>query len=333
MPVTIKDIARVAGVSHTTVSRALSGNPVISQETTLRVQKIARQMGYTPSAVAQSLLSQRTKTIGMVVTAISDPFVAQVVEGVESIAQAANYSVFLATSHNNPDQEINVVETFHRRRVDAIIVTSSRIGSLYSDRLAQIKIPIVLINNQEEGEYLHSVATDDIAGARLAVEYLLSMGHRKIGYIGGVNRPRSNQRRLDGYRAALQAAGVKPDPALVGLIKAETDLERGQQALSLYIEAGVTALFCYNDVIAIGLMMACRDKNVSVPDQLSVIGFDNIDSAAYVSPSLTTVSQPKFAMGQHAMEMTLNLLDGKQVADQVLACNLVERQSVAKIVL
>lgn len=332
MSVTIKDIAKVAGVSHTTVSRALSGNPAISQKTTLRVRKIAQQMGYTPSAVAQSLLSQRTKTIGMVVTAISDPFVAKVVEGVESIAQAANYSVFLATSHNNPDKEINVVETLHRRRVDAIIVTSSRIGSLYSDRLAQIKIPIVLINNQEEGEYLHSVAADDIAGARLAVEYLLGMGHRRIGYVGSVNRPRSNQRRFLGYQVALQAAGIEPDPALTRPLNAENDLKLGRQALSLYLDAGATALFCYNDVIAIGLMTACREQNIIVPSQLSVVGFDNIEATVYVSPPLTTVSQPRFVMGQQAMEMTLDLLDGKEVADQILACNLIERQSVTKTV-
>ena len=130
MPVTIKDIAREAGVSHTTVSRALKGNPAISAETTAKIQKLAQQMGYTPSAVAQSLLSQRTLTIGMVVTTIADPFVVQVVEGVEQVAQSAGYSVFLTTSHNNPDQEIAVVKTLHRRRVDAIIVTSSRVGSL-----------------------------------------------------------------------------------------------------------------------------------------------------------------------------------------------------------
>ena len=182
MPVTIKDIAKAAGVSHTTVSRALKDNPAISVKTTKRIQQLAQQMGYTPSAVAQSLLSQQTRTIGMVVTTIADPFVAQVVEGVEQVAQVANYSVFLTTSHNNPNQELAVVETLHHRRVDAIIVTASRVGSLYSSQLDQIKIPIVLINNQEEGEYLHSVAVDDMQGAQLAVNYLVELGHRRIGY-------------------------------------------------------------------------------------------------------------------------------------------------------
>ena len=332
MSVTIKDIAKVAGVSHTTVSRALSGNPVISQQTTQRIQKIARQMGYTPSAVAQSLLSQQTNTIGVVVTTIADPFVANVVEGIESIAQTANYSVFLAMSHNNPDQEINVVETLHRRRVDAIIVTSSRMGSLYSARLEQIKIPIVLINNQADGEYLHSIAADDINGARQATEHLIGLGHRRIGYVGGIDRPRSNQRRLAGYRAALQTAGLQPDPALVRLVDAETDLERGRQGISLHTENGATALFCYNDVIAIGVMMACREQSIAIPEQLSVVGFDDIESAAYVSPPLTTVSQPRFLMGQQAMQMALVLLENKDAADQALPCTLIERGSTAQFI-
>jgi LacI family transcriptional regulator/LacI family repressor for deo operon, udp, cdd, tsx, nupC, and nupG len=330
MPVTIKDIARAAGVSHTTVSRALKGNPAISTETTVRVQQLAQEMGYTPSAVAQSLLTNRTQTIGVVVTTIADPFVAEVVEGIESIAQTANYSVFLAMSHNNPDQELNVVETLHRRRVDAIIITSSRVGSLYSARLEQIKIPIVLVNNQAAGEYLHSIAADDISGARDAVEHLINLGHRKIGYVGGVNRPRSNKRRLIGYQAALRAAGIEPDPALVKLVDADTDLQRGQSGVNLYLEAGVTALFCYNDVVAIGAIMACRNQRIAVPEQLSVVGFDNIEAATYVSPALTTVSQPRFLMGRRAMEMTLALLDDREAADQSMPCKVVLRESTAK---
>lgn len=329
MPVTIKDIAKVAGVSHTTVSRALKGNPAISIETTNRIRNIAQQMGYTPSAVAQSLLSQRTQTIGMVITTIADPFVVRVVEGVEAVAQAAGYSVFLATSHNNPNQENAVVETLHRRRVDAIIVTSSRVGSLYSSRLEQIKIPIVLINNQEEGEYLHSIRSNDIQGARLAVEYLLDLGHRRIGYLGCTNRPRSNQRRMSGYQAALQQAGIQLDTGLIANVDAKTDIERGNIGFHLYSEKGATAIFCFNDLTAIGLMMEARKQGVAVPAHLSVIGFDNIEPALYAFPPLTTVAQPLLELGRQAMEMTLALLDGKLVHDIRLPCTLIERESVA----
>lgn len=330
MPVTIKDIARAAGVSHTTVSRALNNNPAISVKTREHIQELARELGYTPSAVAQSLLSQQTRTIGVVVTTIADPFVVKVVEGVEQIAQAANYSVFLTTSHNNPDQEMAVVETLQRRRVDAIIITSSRVGSLYSSQLDRIQVPIVLINNQEEGEYLYSIAADDRQGARLAVQHLVSLGHRRIGYLGVPNRPKSNRRRLAGYCTALEAAGITPDPTLIMEFEAETDFKRGQAGLEQFLKAGATAIFCYNDVVAIGLLAACRRQAVVVPDQLSVVGFDNIESALYVTPSLTTISQPLLTLGQLAMQMTLDLLNEQEVQDQILPCELVVRRSTVQ---
>ena len=271
--VTIKDIAKAAGVSHTTVSRALKGNPAISPETRERIQGLARQMGYTPSAVAQSLLSQQTHTVGMVVTTIADPFVVQVVEGVESVAQQAGYSVFLCTSHDDPEREMAVVETLHHRRVDVIIVTSSRVGSLYGERLDQIRVPIVLINNQGKGQYLYSVAVDDVQGAQLAVEHLIALGHRRIGYVGTDRRPRSSQRRLTGYQKALDQAGIMPDSALIPPPVSKNDIRQGEEALERLLSTDASAVFCYNDLIAIGLLVACRRRGISVPQELSVVGF------------------------------------------------------------
>ncbi|MEW5959489.1 MAG: LacI family DNA-binding transcriptional regulator [Chloroflexota bacterium] len=331
MPVTIKDIARAAGVSHTTVSRALQGNSAISAETTARIKKLAQDMGYTPSAVAQSLLSQRTYTIGMVVTTIADPFIVQIVDGVEDVAQETGYSIFLSTSHNDPEREIAVVDMFRRRRVDAIIVTSSRVGSVYSSQLDKIEVPIVLINNQEEGDYLHTVAADDIQGAQLAVQHLLSLGHSRIAYIGAANRPKSNRRRMAGYEAALKCAGVTVSPEFILAPTADNDFERGQAALDLLLSAGASAVFCYNDIIAIGLLIACRQRNLAIPQELSVVGFDDIEPASYITPSLTTIRQPRSKLGQLAMNMVLNLLNGQEAQDQILACELILRESTAPV--
>lgn len=331
MPVTIKDIAKAAGVSHTTVSRALHGSPAISPETTTRIRQLAQEMGYTPSAVAQSLLARRTQTIGVVLTMIADPFTAQIVGGVEQAAQTAGYSVFLSTSHGNPDREMTVVETFHRRRVDAIIVVASRVGSLYSSRLNQIRVPIVLVNNQEEGDYLYSVAVDDISAAQEAVEYLISLGHQRLAYVGAANRPKSNRRRLTGYQTALQRAGLPVDPALIQTPVADSDIERGQTALAQLKLAGTTAVLCYNDLTAIGLLLACRQHNITVPEQLSIVGFDDIEPAFYVTPPLTTVRQPRVKLGQLAMKMVLDLLNGQEVQDQILNCELIVRESTARI--
>ena len=329
MPVTIKDIAKAAGVSHTTVSRALNENPAISPATTARIQELARQMGYTPSAVAQSLLSQRTETVGVVITTIADPFIARVVDGIESVAKEAGYSVFLTTSHNDPEQELSVVQTLQRRRVDAIIVTSSRVGSLYSSQLDQIQVPIVLINDQEEGEYIHSVAVDDLQGAKLAVEHLIALGHRRIGYVAVADRPKSNRRRLQGYKTALRQAAISPEPALVVPAPGDTDLKVGLASLERLLAAGATAVFCYNDVTAIGLLIACREAGLALPQDLSVIGFDNIEACDYVTPPLTTVHQFRSTLGELAMHMVLDLLEGKEVTDRVLTCELVLRGSTA----
>src|SRR5262245_26569560 len=168
--ISIQDIARAAGVSHSTVSRALRDNPLISADVREQIQQLAREMGYTPNAIAQSLQMQRTNTIGLVVTSIADPFYADVVKGIEEEARQAHLSVFLSASHNDLDQETQVIETFHRRRVDGILIASSRYSKQQAAWLARIRVPIVLISSQAEahtGE-LHSVAVDDYSGAQLA---------------------------------------------------------------------------------------------------------------------------------------------------------------------
>jgi DNA-binding LacI/PurR family transcriptional regulator len=336
--VTIADIARAAGVSHPTVSRALRGNPLISSDVRAQIQRLALEMGYIPNAVAQSLQMQRTNTIGLVVTSIADPFNGDVVKGVEEVARTANISVFLSAAHNDPDQELAVIETFHRRRVDGVLVASSRIGSSHAAQLAQINVPTVLINSQADTPHalLHSVAVDDHAGARLAVDHLLRLGHRAIGYLGSHSRPRSNARRQEAYCDALMAAGVPPRPGWIAIAAAdearqEDDVAAGQTLLPGLLQAGATAVFCYNDSIGIGALMACRAHGVGVPAQLSVIGFDDIAAARYMLPPLTTMHQPKLEMGGLAMRMLLDLLDGRPVYDHVLAPTLVERGSTGAV--
>jgi LacI family transcriptional regulator/LacI family repressor for deo operon, udp, cdd, tsx, nupC, and nupG len=157
------------------------------------------------------------------------------------------------------------------------------------------------------------------------------LGHRRIGYLGVPDRPKSNRRRLAGYHTALAAANITPDPALIMEFEAKTDFERGQAGLDQLLNAKATAIFCYNDVVAIGLLAACRRQGVAVPDQLAVVGFDDIESALYVTPPLTTISQPLLTLGQLAMQMTLDLLNEQDVQDQVLPCELVVRQSTAQI--
>ncbi len=335
-PVSIQDIAQAAGVSHTTVSRALRGSPLISLEVREQVQKLAEDMSYIPNAVAQSLRGQRTQTIGLVVTTIADPFVGRVVRGIEEVAQQYQLSLFLSVSGNDPDRELAVMETFHRRRVDGMIVAAAQMTAQHEKRLARINVPTVLINHQAETslEHLHSVSVDDYAGARSAVDYLLSLGHQAIGYLGAGSRPRSNRVRLEGYRDALRAAGVEQRAEWIQVASGSSqthsdDVRDGQQLLPALIQAGVTAVFCYNDLVAVGGLLACRALGIAVPTQLSLVGFDDIELAQFVTPPLTTIHQPKLRLGQLAMEMLLDLLAERPVQDTVLPTDLVVRESTA----
>lgn len=332
--VSIKDIAEAAGTTHSTVSRALRDSPKISEETRERIQDLAQEMGYTPNAVAQSLQTDRTNAIGLVVTSIADPFFADVVKGVEEVAQPAGFSVLLNSSHNDPDQEIQAIETFHRRRVDGLLVASSRVGSHYVDRMSQIDVPVVLINSEgkENLGFLHSVTVDDQSGIRQAVRHLVDQGHRRIGYLGAQNRPLSNQRRKDGYVNALEENGIHPQEEWIEIApiietEPENDVKAAEALMPNLFEAGVTALLCFNDMVAIGALKACRGQEIRVPEDISIVGFDGIDMAAHVAPPLTTIHQPRREMGNIAMQMLDNLIDGASVQNRVLAPRFVRRES------
>lgn len=335
--VSLQDIARRAGVSHSTVSRALRDDSLISPKVREEIKQLAREMSYVPNGIAQSLQNQRTNTIGVVVTSIADPFWAEVVEGIEQIARAAGLSVLLSASHRDCEQEIAAIDNFHRRRVDGILVADSRISKQHTKQIAQIAVPTVLINSQTEDqvEMFHSVAIDDRLGARLAVEHLVSLGHTSIGYIGVGDQSRSNQQRLEGYRIALTEARLPQITDWVAINHKDytrtNDVATGQQMLSKLFTAGVTGIFCYNDMVAVGALLACQELGISVPRDLSLVGFDGIALTRYVTPPLTTVHQPMLEIGCYAAQMLLDLLQKKSVESRVLSPFLIKRDSSAAL--
>jgi LacI family transcriptional regulator/LacI family repressor for deo operon, udp, cdd, tsx, nupC, and nupG len=326
--VSIYDIARKAGVSPSTVSRALEDHPRIGAETKKRIQGLAKEMGYIPSTAAKNLATRKTWTIGMVLATISDPFMGRVVEGVEQIAIEAGFNVFISTSQNDHKREIAVIEMLQKRRVDGIIVIASHLSDRSSWFFDRSKVPMVVINEQNPGKNMHFVAVDDIHGAQIAVEHLIALGHRRIGYVSIPNRPKSNQYRFKGYQDALIAAGIAVDPTLIFTTHIIEDHAKiGEASLEPLLAAGATAVFCYNDTTVIGLLTACYGHGISVPEHLSIIGFDDIDMAAYTLPPLTTFRQPRFELGKRAMHMMLALLDGQEPENQMIAGELIVRKS------
>src|ERR1700676_465434 len=215
IPASIKDIARLAQVSHSTVSRALQGSPLVNTKTAEKIRGIARDTGYRASAVARGLVTRKTRTIGIVVTTIADPFVAEVISGIEQSANDSGYSVFLAESNADPERETNVVRSFAERRVDGIIVTASRVGALYLPLLSEMMVPIVLVNNQHPGAFVHSVMIENVEGSLAAARHLIAFGHRRIAYLGDQLGYQSDTERFAGYRQALEEAGIPFLPELV----------------------------------------------------------------------------------------------------------------------
>ena len=335
--VSIVDIARIAQVSPSTVSRALQDHPRISPERRAEIQQLAETLGYRPSQMARALVTGRSHMLGAVVTDVTDPFVAEVLKGAEAAAREAGYGLLFAMSNREPAQELAAAETLLDHEVDALIVISARVPDRYlelprgANRGTGEETPLVLVNNELAGQRIFSVRMDNAGGARAAVTYLRQLGHQRIAFVAGPAGGRSTQERRAGYAQGLDANGLGPAPELI--VSGGGLLEDGPRALSALMELRnrPTAVLCYNDLAAIGLLAAAARSGLRVPEELSVVGFDNIPLAAYAVPALTTVEQPTGALGRAAVAACLRALAGEQAPNRVLQGRLIVRESAGPL--
>ncbi len=314
--VSITDIAQAAGVSPSTVSRALQDHPRISLERRKAIQALAREMGYRPSQVARSLVTGHTRTLGVAVTDVTDPFVAEVMKGAEAASRKADYGLLFAMSNRDPSQEVAAAQILLDHQVDGMVVISSRANARYNEMLSGrgpkhgSQIPLVLVNNAQPGPNVFSVRMDNRDGACQAVTYLRELGHRRIAFVAGPEGGCSSRERLEGYRQGMAENGLRPDLKLI--VTGGGLLEDG---------------LCYNDLAAIGLPAAAAAAGLHIPDDLSVIGYDNIPLSRFTIPPLTTVDQPKETLGRLAVMMCICALNGEPVKDAVLTGELIVRGS------
>ncbi len=334
VPVTIKDIARAARMSHSTVSRALRNHPSVSAETTARIQRIAEEMGYVPSAVARSLKTSRTRVIGVIVNRIADPFFSRVLDGIQDVVQDRTYSLFLASANYglNDDQAIQAMV---ERRIDGLIICATYMTREYRERLDRQGVPSVLVHNRSAEDAENAIYHDDIFGGQQMTRHLIDLGHRRIAYLGNAHAGRSSHERLQGYRMAHAEAGlsVREDYVLEANSGTAQSGAWGASTLMALSEPP-TALFCYNDLMAIGAMSALQKAGLQVPGDWSIVGFDNITLSAFVNPPLTTFDQPKYRLGQQAARMMFDLLDDDSEAAPrpgivILRGSLLARESAA----
>lgn len=329
-PTSIKDIARIANVSSSTVSRALQNSPLISRRTAERIQHIAKESGYRVSAIARGLVTQKTQSIGVVVTTIADPFVSDVVSGIEDCCNDHGYSVFLANSNADPDRETKVVHSFSERRVEGVVVTSSRVGALYLPLLSEMQIPIVLVNNQHPGAFVNSILIENVKASAEITNHLIQLGHQRIAYLGDRFGYQSDTERFAGYREALDRAGLPFSPELV--VHGDGKCEGGTAGVETLLGLGEppTAIVCYNDMTAFGALRQLHIRQLRVPEDISVVGFDDLFIASYMQPPLTTLRQPRRLMGRLAMESLLRLISGEDTESATkVPAELIIRESTA----
>lgn len=349
--VTIKDVARLAGVSPATVTRVLQGGGAVRTETRRRVQDAIRVLGYRPHHIARALVTRSSDTVGLLLPSSGDSFWGEVAAGIEERAWEDGYSVLFANAHGNPERELRALELFLSKWVDGMIITGAAGDPRTWFRRAEPQVPVVLVNwdtrfrpqdvdaamllppdemaaavAAEAGSRgFGHIAFDDVGAARLVVEHLLALGHTDIAFVGGIPI-RPALLRILGFRQALEEAERPPGP----IVACDETLEAGFAATRRLLSEPdpPTAIVAYSDVVAIGAMRAAHSLGIEVPGTLSIVGFDDIEIAGFVEPPLTTVRQPKREMGRRAMNRILDQLEGREVPEhETLPGHLVVRSS------
>jgi LacI family transcriptional regulator len=313
--ITLDDVAQAAGVSTATVSRVINHFPRVAEQTRRRVLDAIERLEYTPNFAGRMLATQRTHTIGLIITDITNPFYPAVVRGVEAAALSLGFNVLLYDTGEDKQREAQALQLLRERQVDGLVVCSSRLGKARLAQLAQGKTPLVFINSQPAPSSVGSVETDHEAGMRSAVEHLARLGHRRIAYLGGPHGSQVQQRRLKAFRDATNDLGVQPEDG-----SQEPTVDGGSEGTRELLArrdpaVRATALITYNDLMASGALLAARAVGWRVPEELSLIGHDDIPMAALLTPALTTVRQPMQELGSRAVAILVAHLQSTVTAN------------------
>lgn len=332
MMITIKDIAKAAGVSHTTVSRALNGSPLIKPGTRERIAKIASDMNYVPNYSAKNLVTRRSNTIGLFFSSIeqgtSSSFLADALKGIRR--SLGEHYMLTVGGIDDPGSQNSI----NPRRYDGILVMSqSELDNEFIYRVRSAGIPLVVLNRQLDDPSIANVASDDRVGGRAAADHAYELGHRRLAVIEGKPGFKSSSERRSGYMDSLMTHGLKPNPAY--FVQGDYSIESGYAAMNtlLDLDKRPTAVFCSNDDMAIGAMNACFDRGVNVPGDISLIGFDDMIFARYTNPPLTTIRKSVSEIAAEGAKLLLQVMEqpDSEPVQRLLGSQLIRRRSVAEI--
>lgn len=331
---TIYNIAKETGLSPSTVARALRGTGYCSQENREKVLAMAKQLGYRPMQAAKVLKTKRTNKILFCIPDISNTFYFKMITGVTSALEKFNYYTLICYTKQNPEYEFRMIQNLSEHYGDGMIMVSINVTEELVDAINQCNMPVVLASRYEHEtsrDVFDNIYTDTELGIKIATEHLVSFGHKRIGYVGGSQKTTLGNMRLQGYKKAMAEAGLDIDERFV--LEGNLLRESGYEIGIRLIQSGnlPTGIVFANDLMAIGFMMACEEKGVSIPSDVSIVGMDNSEPAIYVRPKLTSIIMHEEDIGRDAAEMLIErILHGRTIRKMVrLRPELAERESVA----
>lgn len=328
--ITLKDIAKEAGVGLGTASRVLNKNPSVKEASRKAVLEAMKKLNYKPNAIARSLKTKSTRTIGVMIPDISSPFYPEVVRGIEDVSNLYNYNIIVCNTDMNQDRVNSSIEVFWEKKVDGIVLISNFISEQVAQNLKELEVPVVSICTKDPKGYFFSVTIDNKQAAFEAVDYLCDLGHKKVAFILGKTDGRGSwEDRMQGYKDALEKNSIAYDENLV--IRTGTRYTAGYDAMKvlLSLEEKPTALFAGTDLMAMGAAKACAENGVDVPGDISIVGFDGIEHTEYYYPSISTVRVQRYDMGAIGMRMLTKLLNNEQIEQKefITETELVKRGS------
>jgi LacI family transcriptional regulator len=333
MAVTLKDIAERVGVTESTISRVLNGIPKASKETRDEIFQVAAELGYKPNQIARSLVTKKTHTIGLIISDLSNTYFARVASGIEKIASKYDYSLIISTTGGEENEELKYINLLKEKPVDGILFASGRMPESCKKLLRETEIPTVVVAREVE-EALPSVHIDNVKESYRAVKYLINSGHTKIAMISGAaNDKESGLYRIQGYKQALNDnnLAIREDLIVEGDFKLQSGIKAMKEILKK--DDSITAVFAASDEMGVGAIKAIKKAGLKVPEDISVVGFDNNIISLASDPELSTISQPEEELGWHAMEMLYKVINGENLAEKkiYLPCKFIKRESVREI--
>ncbi|MGX7418586.1 LacI family DNA-binding transcriptional regulator [Carnobacterium gallinarum] len=330
MAATIKDIAKIAGVSTATVSRVINNLDGYSKEVETKVLAIAKELGYRKNENAISLVKKSTKLIGVVMPDVATSFYGKIINGIEDMASEEGYGVILTHAGVEGKKIGGSLNLMAERRVDGIIIVSILLSEAEIEQLNKLAIPTILLSTKSTDEKIPYIKVDDYAASKAAVNYLISCGHERIG-LAGVNPedPISGKPRISGYVDAISEAELRVDYNLIKY--GDFSFESGKEAMDYYLKMDQLpdAVFCVSDETALGIISACYENKIVIPDDISVIGYDNSRISSMSTPPISTIAQPFYTMGSLGCQKLIHSLhEEEKVASQIVEFELIERKSV-----